>query len=247
MGSDEKDEDAYSSEKPVREVTLRDFYMGRTEVTIGQYLIFCDETKANYPEWLEAGNDYNIETGNDDFYKKAGMSRENKNRPITGVSWNDVVAYCQWLSKKTGKRYRLPTEAEWEYAARGGPKWTDGYKYAGSNTIDEVTWYDKNSYDKGEQSPDYGTHVVATKKANQLGLYDMSGNVREWCEDDWHDNYEGAPKDGSAWFEKGNRGGLRVLRGGSWFNYARGCRSAYRINPAPSYRGYNIGFRLVLQ
>jgi formylglycine-generating enzyme required for sulfatase activity len=89
--------------------------------------------------------------------------------------------------------------------------------------------------------------VVATKKANQLGLYDMSGNVREWCEDDWHDNYEGAPKDGSAWFEKGNRGGLRVLRGGSWFNYARGCRSAYRINPAPSYRGYNIGFRLVLQ
>jgi formylglycine-generating enzyme required for sulfatase activity len=239
MGSDEKDEDGSDDEKPVREVTLRDFYIGRTEVTIGQYLIFCDETKANYPEWLEAGNDYNIETGNDDDYKQKGMSRENKSHPITGVSWNDIVAYCQWLSKKTGKRYRLPTEAEWEYAARGGPKWTDGYKYAGSDTIDEVAWYSSNSNSQ--------THVVATKKANQLGLYDMSGNVWEWCEDDSHSNYEGAPTDGSAWFEKGNRGENLVYRGGSWIGYAHNCRSAYRADGTTATRFNRIGFRLVLQ
>jgi formylglycine-generating enzyme required for sulfatase activity len=252
MGSDEKDEDAYSSEKPVREVTLRDFYMGRTEVTNVQYAAFLNE-KGNQSEgdvtWINlkgsiGGEKCRIQSTDD---KTFTVEKGYEQHPVIYVSWYGVTAYCNWLSQKTRKNYRLPTEAEWEYAARGGSKWTDGYKYAGSNTIDEVAWYDKNSYDKGEQSPDYGTHVVATKKANQLGLYDMSGNVWEWCEDDWHDNYEGAPTDGSAWFEKGNRGEYRVFRGGGWFFNARLSRSANRGGSTPTFRNYNIGFRLVLQ
>jgi formylglycine-generating enzyme required for sulfatase activity len=235
MGSDDKDEDASDREKPAHDVTLRAFWMGRTEVTIAQYLIFCDETKANYPEWLEPGNKYHIETGSNDYYKQKGMSRENKNHPVTGVSWDDAVAYCRWLSQKTGKNYRLPTEAEWEYAARGGPKWTDGYKYAGSNNIDEVAWYSSNA---GSQ-----THAVAGKRANQLGLYDMSGNVWEWCAD-WYgsDYYKTSPKDNPTGPTSGSN---RVQRGGSWLLDPQVCRVAYRDYSTPDYRNSSIGFRLL--
>jgi formylglycine-generating enzyme required for sulfatase activity len=231
----EQGSDCSDDEKPAHEVTLSDFEIGVTEVTIEQYLAFCDETKGNYPEWLEQGNSYNIETGTDDYYKKKGMSRENKNHPITGVSWNNAVAYCQWLSKKTGKNYRLPTEAEWEYAARGG-NLSKKYKYAGSNTLDEVAWYDNNSNST--------THPVGLKNANELGLYDMSGNVYEWCGDDWHDDYKGAPSNGSAWVDKGSRGSFRVFRGGSWDNSARFCRVSFRFGNSPVYRYGSIGFRV---
>lgn len=221
-------------ETPVHDVTLRGFYMGRTEVTIGQYLAFCDETKTHYPEWLEAGSKYNIETSSNDYYKKKGMSRDNKNYPVTGVSWNDAVAYCEWLSGKTGKKYRLPTEAEWEYAARGGPKWTDGYQYAGSPNLDEVGWYSRNS--NGQP------HPIAGKKSNQLGLFDMSGNVYEWCSD-WYGNYTSEAQTNPTGLEVS---ASRVFRGGSWYINARFCRAADRGGYMPTYRNDDIGFRLAL-
>ncbi|MCW5924719.1 MAG: formylglycine-generating enzyme family protein [Saprospiraceae bacterium] len=232
---EKRDGSCADTEKPYRDVTLGDYYIGATEVTIEQYLIFCDETKTHYPEWLEPGNEYNIETGTNDYYKRRGMSRENKKHPITGVSWNDAVAYCEWLSKKTGQPYRLPTEAEWEYAARGGIAWKDGLQYAGSNNIDEVAWYEGNS---GSQ-----THPVAGKKPNQRGLYDMSGNVWEWCQDVWHDNYQGAPLDGRAWMDGGSSG-TAVLRGGLWGNVGSNCRPASRIWDLRDGRDRDFGFRL---
>ncbi len=137
--------------------------------------------------------------------------------PVERVSWDDCQGFFEKLNELTGERFRLPSEAEWEFAARGGNK-SQGYTYSGSNNIDEVAWYRGNSGSK--------THPVGQKKANELGLHDMSGNVWEWCEDDWHENYEGAPEDGKAWVET-KRMSYRVLRGGSWsFNFY--CRVAYR-------------------
>ena len=237
MGSTKKDMDAESDEKPAHQVSLSDFELGKTEVTIEQYLAFCDETKTHYPQWLEPGNDYNIETGSDDYYKNKGMSRANKNHPITGVSWNDAATYCDWLSQKVpGRKFRLPTEAEWEYAARGGQAGEkDGFKYAGSNNLDEVAWYTDNTKDTG-------TRQVATKKPNQLGLYDMSGNVWEWCAD-WYGDYKDTGKPFGN--PKGpDEGSYRVIRGGYWLYDAQVCRVAFRYYYAPVFRFIGIGFRL---
>ena len=148
------------------------------------------------------------------------------------VSWYGAAAYCQWKRAQTGRNYRLPTEAEWEYAARGGKK-SRGYQYAGSDNLDEVAWYRSNSDSK--------THPVGQKKPNELGLYDMSGNVYEWCQDVWHDSYNGAPADGSAWLQGGDQA-RRVLRGGSW--YSLGCRVAFRVRYYASLTGGSLGFRL---
>jgi formylglycine-generating enzyme required for sulfatase activity len=245
MGSDDKDKDARDNEKPAHEVTLRAFSMGRTEVTNAQYAAFLNEKgnqKEGGTEWIDLSGKTTSEKcrieSNDG--KTFSVKKGYENHPVIYVSWYGAKAFAQWLSQKTGKNYRLPTEAEWEYSARGGPKWTDGFVYAGSNNLNEVGWYSANAGSK--------THPVASeKKANQLGLYDMSGNVWEWCEDDWHGDYKGAPEDGSAWIEKGSRGEFRVLRGGSWLFDARFCRSAYRGYSGPTYRSNNLGFRLVLQ
>lgn len=212
-------------------VTLSDFEIGKYPVTVGEYLQFCDETESHYPEWLELGSEYNIETGTINYYSRAGISRKNTNRPITGISWFDAVAYCEWLSAKTGPNYRLPTEAEWEYAARGGNQ-SKGFKFAGSDNLDEVGWYEKNSNDQ--------THPVGLKKPNELGLYDMSGNVWEWCRD-WYDEYPTEPQTNPQGPEFGS---YRVLRGGSWHNYAILERVAARNLSTPSYRSNFIGFRL---
>jgi formylglycine-generating enzyme required for sulfatase activity len=203
MGGEESDSEASGDEKPRHRVTLEDFEMGKTAVTVAQYMAFVEDTQTHYPEWLEEGSEYNILTGTDNHYKKLGDSLQAPDNPIIGINWEDAKAYCAWLSRKTGKKYRLPTEAEWEYAARGGEAGAkDGYKYAGSNDIDEVAWYTQNTKDTG-------TRPVATKKPNQLGLFDMSGNVWEWCEDDWHSDYKGAPADGRAWVNS-PRGDARV-------------------------------------
>ena len=149
--------------------------------------------------------------------------------PVEKVSWHDANEYA----KKVGKR--LPTEAEWEYAARGGSK-SKGYTYSGSNGIDAVGWYDDNSDDK--------THPVAQKQPNELGLYDMSGNVWEWCSDRYGDYSSSSQTDPQG----SNSGEYRVLRGGCWSGYADFCRVAYRYGSDPDYRGsgHRCGFRLVL-
>jgi formylglycine-generating enzyme required for sulfatase activity len=155
--------------------------------------------------------------------------------PVIHVSWNDAVAYCEWLNELPAgqKGYRLPTEAEWEYAARGGEH-RDKYIYAGSDNIDEVAWYWDNSK--------MTTHPVGQKKANALGLHDMSGLVWEWCSD-WYgaDYYKNSPADNP----KGPASGSgRVVRGGSWGGYPQSCRVAYRDGLAPGDRSLNVGFRL---
>lgn len=142
------------------------------------------------------------------------------NLPVESVSWNDVQEFLKKLNDRyPGKNYRLPTEAEWEYAARGGNQ-SKGYEYSGSNNIKDVAWFDRNSGNR--------THPVGALKPNELGLYDMTGNVWEWCED-WYlnDSY-------------------RVMHGGSWYDYALTCRVAYRSNYGPDYRDINVGFRLAI-
>ena len=161
-------------------------------------------------------------------------------RPVDTVSWHDAKDFIENLNlviPEGNLPYHLPTEAEWEFAARGGNK-TEGYEYAGSNKLKEVGWYNDNSY--GETKP------VGLKFPNELGLYDMSGNVWEWCEDDWHDNYDSAPKNGSAWIDSPERGVTRVGRGGSSFYGAVRCRSASRYDWLPGYRTGYSGFRLVV-
>ena len=155
-------------------------------------------------------------------------------RPVINVSWEDAVAYAQWLSTVTGKPFRLPTEAEWEYAARAG---TTSDFYWGQGEAKDFAWFNENSNNK--------TQPVGEKKPNAFGLYDMSGNVWEWVQDCWHDNYDQAPGDGSAWQGQNNGDcSRRVLRGGSWDNEPDWLRSAYRGRNYPGYRNYDIGFRL---
>ena len=154
------------------------------------------------------------------------------NLPVEQVSWNDIQEFITKLNTMTGKTFRLPTEAEWEYAARGGNK-SKGYKYSGSNTLDNVAWYTNNSSSK--------THPVGQKQPNELGLYDMSGNVWEWCQD-WYGSYSSSSQTNPTGPSSGS---YRVLRGGSWYHFARICRVSYRLNSDPDDR-YNLnGFRLV--
>ena len=155
------------------------------------------------------------------------------NLPVERVSWNDAQEFITKLNQKTGAKFRLPTEAEWEYAARGGNK-CNGYKYSGSNSIDNVAWYTSNSGSK--------THQVGTKSPNELGIYDMSGNVWEWCQD-WYVSYSS----GSQTNPRGaSSGSIRVIRGGGWGNIARECRVSVRLSNPPGYGDGNGGFRLVL-
>lgn len=151
--------------------------------------------------------------------------------PVENVSWEDTQLFLEKLKAQTGKVYRLSSEAEWEYAARGG----QNFLYAGSNNIEEVAWYEENSGNT--------THPVGNKKPNGYGLYDMSGNVWEWCEDTWHDSYNDAPTDSSAWTNIKNS--YRVLRGGSWYTYTRSCRVSIRFYDRLGNRDYKFGFRLV--
>jgi formylglycine-generating enzyme required for sulfatase activity len=193
-------------EKPLHRVSLKSFALGRTEVTQAQWKAVMG---ANPSSFTKCGD----------------------NCPVDNVSWDDAQIFVQKLSTKTGKKYRLPTEAEWEYACRAGER----MEYCGSDKVDSVSWYDEK---KGFKT----TYPVATKQANAFGLYDMSGNVWEWVEDGYHESYVGAPADGSEW--KGY-GATRVLRGGSWLNLAERSRAAHREWYDPSNRDSNYGFRVV--
>jgi formylglycine-generating enzyme required for sulfatase activity len=202
--------DGYGDERPVHEVCVNDFYIGKYDVTQGQ--------------WKE------IMGSNPSEFNHCG-----DNCPVENISWNDTQAFIGKLKQKIGKNYRLPTEAEWEYAARSGGRKEE---WAGTNSeseLGEYAWIDVNS---GER-----THPVGQRKPNGLGLYDMSGNVWEWCQDLYDENYyKNSPKDNPEGPESGTN---RVLRGGSWFNGAGYTRSGKRLSIIPDYRDSNDGFRLV--
>ncbi len=202
----EQGDDAYDDENPTHQVTLSDYAICKFEVTQALWMAVM---------------------GNNPSYFKGD------NRPVERVSWNDCQEFIKKLNGLTGKSFRLPTEAEWEYAARGGNK-SKGYKYSGSNDIDEVAWYDGNS---GSQP-----HPVGTKKPNELGIYDMSGNVLEWC-NDWYGDYTLTPANNPTGPSSGS---LRVIRGGCWVNDAWDCRVSFRYRFYPDDRDYFMGFRLVL-
>ncbi len=207
MGSNES-----NGEQPIHEVNIAyDFAIGKYQVTFEEYDLFCKVTKRDKP-------------------KDQGWGRGK--RPVINVNWNDAKAYCQWLSDQTGKEYRLPSEAEWEYACRAGS--TGKYCFGDDkNQLKNYAWYDNNSGSK--------THPVGEKKPNKFGLYDMHGNVREWCEDKWHSDYKGAPTDGSAWHSSSD---AHLLRGGSWDNDDDNLRCANRGRYDTTGRNYVWGFRL---
>ena len=202
----EQGSDARDDEKPAHQVTLSDYYIGETQVTQALWKAVM-------------GN-------NPSFWK-------GDNLPVEQVSWEDAQEFIKKLNGITGRTFRLPTEAEWEYAARGGKK-SKRYKYSGSNSIDEVAWYEGNNGDK--------TNPVKEKKANELGLYDMSGNVWEWC-NDWYGKYNRAAQTNPQGPKKGS---CRVLRGGGLRSIARFCRVSYRFCTTPMDLDCDVGFRLVM-
>ena len=202
----EQGSDAFDDEKPAHQVTLSSFSIGKYEVT--------------QEEWQA------VMGSNPSKFKGA-------KRPVEQVSWTDCQEFLRKLNLLTGKRFRLPTEAEWEYAARGGNR-SIGYKYAGSDNLGNVAWYTDNSGNE--------THPVGQKSPNELGLYDMSGNVWEWCQD-WKGDYSSSSQTNPTGPAGGSR---RVYRGGSWNRYARICRSSIRSSSSPSDRFGNLGLRLAL-
>jgi formylglycine-generating enzyme required for sulfatase activity len=159
--------------------------------------------------------------------------------PAVYLFWDDAQSFVTAVNSYTGKTFRLPSEAQWEYACRGGTTtrfyWGEDADYS---LIGNYAWWDMNTYYAGQQY----VHVVGQKLPNTFGLHDMSGNVYEWCEDDWHSNYIGAPGDGSAW--KSSTVSFHMIRGGCWFHGGGTCRSAYRLWGDATFPGYMIGFRL---
>jgi formylglycine-generating enzyme required for sulfatase activity len=203
----EQGDDCEDHERPAHQVSLSSFQIGKYEVTQAQW----ETVMGNNPSY----------------------SKNCPNCPVETVYWYDIQDFISRLNAKTGKKYRLPTEAEWEYAARGGNR-SRGNKYSGSNNLDEVAWYDQTSGSK--------THSVGGKKPNELGIYDMIGNVWEWC-GDWHGYYSNSSQSNPKGPSSGSR---RVLRGSGWFGNAKNCRVSNRFFNSPDIRNYNGGFRLVL-
>ena len=207
MGANsEQGSEIFSDESPAHRVTLSTYYIGETEVTQALWEAVMGNNPSNF---------------------------KGANLPVEQVSWEDCQNFIRELNRMTGKRFRLPTEAEWEYAARGGNK-SQGYKYSGSNAIDKVAWYTDNSGNK--------THEVRTKSPNELSIYDMSGNVWEWCQD-WYHSYDASSQTNPS---GPSTGSYRVNRGGSWNSLARSCRVSYRLSGSPVFRSRYLGLRLAL-
>ena len=200
------DSEAFSGESPVHSVTLSDYYIGETEVTQELWEAVMSSIPSSYTD---------------------------DQKPVGYVSWDDCKEFIEKLNNLTGKNFRLPTEAEWEYAARGGNK-SQGYKYSGSYNIEDVAWYIDNS--------GFTSHNVKIKSPNELGIYDMTGNVWEWCED-WSGNYSSVSQTNPAGPSSGS---LRVFRGGSWRSDAGYCRVSIRNYGNPGNRDSYLGLRLAL-
>lgn len=209
MGSPTSEKDRADNEGPQHQVTLEPFWMGKCEVTQAQWQALMGSNPSHF---------------------------KGDNRPVEQVSLNDARAFCQKLATLTGKPYRLPSEAQWEYACRAGT--TTRFFFGDSDgSLGDYAWFFGNSGSK--------THPVGEKSPNPWGLHDICGNVLEWCEDMHHDSYMGAPNDGSAW-TSGSDSTFRVLRGGWWRNGAKDCRSACRrFRHKPDFKDIMIGFRVV--
>lgn len=208
-----------SHELPQHKVNIKDFYMAKFEITQAQWKAFIKLNPSNFKD---------------------------NNLPVENVSWNDCVRFCKLLSQKTGIAFRLPTEAEWEYACRAG---SNSHFSFGDTVAPDVVNYDSTlPFGKAPEDKYRETTLPGGKLgvANAFGLYDMHGNVYEWCEDIWHEDYTDAPTDGSAWMTGGDKT-KRVLRGGAWDVNAYNCRSAYRLADFPDKRGIgpSLGFRIV--
>ena len=206
MGATSEQEDPFEDEKPTHQVTLSSYYIGETEVTQALWKAVMGSNPSEF---------------------------KGDNLPVESVSWHSCQTFISRLNSLTGKRFRLPTEAEWEFAARGGNQ-SRHTQYSGSSRIDDVAWYEDNS--------GYKTHPVKTKQPNELGLYDMSGNVGEWCQD-WYDRYSSDAQTNPTGADSESD---PVLRGGSWIDTPMNCRSSFRDFFAPELSTYCLGLRLVL-
>jgi len=228
--------DAYHIEMPVHEVCISSFSISPITVTVGEFSKFIAatgyRTDAEKKDGCYVYGDNSWEKKPSANWRTPGFL-QGENHPVVCVSWNDAVTYTHWLSQNENRIYRLPTEAEWEYAARSGGKQE---RYAGSDDIDKVAWYKSNSGDV--------THSVGQKQPNGLGLYDMSGNVWQWTSD-WYDRryYRESPRSDPRGPSSGT---MRVFRGGSWFYDQRGVRATYRDFSSPDFSSSYLGFRLVL-
>ncbi len=230
MGCTSEQPKCDKDEKPAHKVTLSHYSISRYEITNEQYCVFLNEEnissdgREGKTPLIHIGNSHcQINHKQGQFKPKPGKEKH----PVVEVTWSGAQAFCKWAGG------RLPTEAEWEYAARGGHK-SNQTIYSGANNVDSVAWYVKNSSDH--------SHKVGTKQPNELGLYDMSGNVWEWCYD-WYDDY---PKRQKKNPEGPRRGNSVVIRGGSWLYYGSFCRVSNRGSSGPSYAFNNYGFRLVI-
>jgi formylglycine-generating enzyme required for sulfatase activity len=235
MGAPETELDSQDNERPQHPVTVPTFFMGSTPVTQAQWRQVL-RLALQSPGLISLTSDPSAFTGDD--------------RPVENVSWDAAIEFCDWLSFATGRQYRLPSEAEWEYACRAGTPTpfhfgeTIGTDIANYQGTDNETMGQSGSYGRGEKGL-YRKETTPVKafSANAFGLYDMHGNILEWCQDDYHDNYAKAPSNGTAWIDK--KSNSKTLRGGAWISLPRYCRSAYRAHYFPSSRDNYIGFRVV--
>lgn len=235
MGAPEEEEGSSDAERPFHRVTLAEFLMGQTPVTQAQWRAVAEwerqehEDGELWPETLDPDPVARL--------RQAERFRGDQ-RPVVNVNWGEAMAYCQRLRLRTGKNYTLPSEAQWEYACRAG---TTSPFYFGETISSGLANYDAiKAYGDGLKGMGRAqTTNVASFLANAWGLYDLHGNVWEWCFDHWHDNYDGAPEDGRAWVdEKASEKAPRLLRGGSWINSPGNCRSACRSGAQPDINDY---------
>ncbi|MEC4815163.1 MAG: formylglycine-generating enzyme family protein [Scytonema sp. PMC 1069.18] len=226
MGSPESEEGRYESESPQHEVTIPPFFMGKYPVTQAQWRAVANLSQVNRE----------LDPNPSRF--------KGDNLPVEQVSWYDAVEFCDRLSKWTKRNYRLPSEAEWEYACRAGT--TTSFHFGETITTEVANFYGKITYASAPEGKErkQTTPVGSFKVANRFGLFDMHGNVREWCYDNWHKSYAGGPNKGFYYNDNDNQ--KRLLRGGSWYDYPRYCRSACRDYYVPDVRGGDIGFRVVV-
>ena len=227
MGSPSEEPERYDDEGPQHQVQLQGFFMGQTPITQAQWQVVAG--------WQKLQRDLNSDPA----------SFKGPNRPVERVNWEDAIEFCNRLSQRTGRHYSLPSEAQWEYACRAA---TTTPFHFGETINSELANYDAtDAYGDGPKGLyRRETTDVATFPANPWGLHDMHGNVWEWCQDQWHTSYNGAPQDGSAWVDQDvNNDKQRLLRGGSWSFDPGFCRSAYRLRDRPDYAYYDVGFRVV--